>query len=98
MALAWNFVCRLVRSQAAHFVIDQRQQLLGILRIAGVHGTQELCDVGHTRDYARCRRQSEFDETRHLASVIITMVRFPSPAPVEKRSVNQWFCSRAVKK
>ncbi len=87
MALARNFVCHLVRSQAAHLVIDQRQRLLGILRIAGVHGAQELCEVGHTRDYARCRRQSEFDETRRLASVKFTRVRFPSPAPLVIRDL-----------
>lgn len=46
-SLAGLFLGQSVDRQLAQFVVDQRQELLGGVRIALLHGGQDSCDLTH---------------------------------------------------
>ena len=39
--------------ELAQFLIDQREQLIGRLRIARINGAEQLGDVGHGREFTQ---------------------------------------------
>ena len=49
-----SFVSHLVRRHPAQFVINQREQLVGGLRVAVLHGLKDLGDVTHRLDRGVC--------------------------------------------
>jgi hypothetical protein len=51
--LAGFFLGHLLGRQPAEFVIDERQKLIGSLRVALLDGVQHLCDINHNRSVYR---------------------------------------------
>ena len=59
--LAGFLISHADNGQLAQLLIDQRQQLIGRLRLARFNGVEQLGNVGHGSGYMKCLRGSELD-------------------------------------